>query len=94
MAGAAGAADPRSSSRIGGGGIGSSSSADAFGSTARSLGQASPRTLVFETLVVSLATAITQIPRPAMSSALIPTMNSVKRSWYRLLIKRFFQLRL
>ena len=55
---------------------------------------ASPRTLVIETSVVSFATRITQIPRPSMSSDDRPTMNNVNRSWYLLLIKRFFQLRL
>jgi hypothetical protein len=57
-------------------------------------GHASPRTLVLETVVVSLATRITQAPSPTMSSELSPTMNSVNRSWYLLLIRRFFQLRL
>jgi hypothetical protein len=62
--------------------------------SAGTFGQASPRTLAIETVVVSFATRITQIPRPSISSAARHTMNSVKRSWYRLLIKRFFQLRL
>src|SRR5207237_6797865 len=62
---------PGSSSFIGGGGTASSSSpAGCAWSSAGSLGHASPRTLVIDTAVVSLATHITQIPRPTMSSAL------------------------
>src|SRR6185369_13808366 len=90
-----GAALPGSSSFIEGAGAAGSPSALALGApTVGSLGQASPRRLVIDTAVVSSATHITHAPRPTMSSALSPTMNNVKRSWYRLLIKRFFQLRL
>jgi hypothetical protein len=59
-----------------------------------SFGQASPRTLAIDTVVVSLATRITQTPSPTINSDASPTMNSVKRSWYLLLIKRFLQRRL
>jgi hypothetical protein len=57
-------------------------------------GHATPRTLDIEIVVVSFATRMTQTPRPTINSDVKPTMNSVKRSWYLLLIKRFFQLRL
>src|SRR5262249_42592156 len=46
------------------------------------------------TWVAESATRITHHPRPTMRTADTITMNSVNRSWYRLLMRRFFQLRL
>jgi len=62
--------------------------------TSGTFGQASPRTRAIATVVASLASFMTQKPRIDIRSADTPTMKSVKRSWYLLLSKRFFQLRL